>query len=107
MYNPAYLKLPKDVHRKTVDIASSYRSLLNRRYDFDGMENQTRENERQIKAIEDAWQAARDDTERELISKNLFDGVQMKYINLPMSESTMKRVRGNFLKRLAKNLYLI
>ena len=45
-----------------------------------------------------------EDRERELIKRNLFEGMQMQYIQLDMSLRTMKRFRKRFLIRLAKNL---
>ena len=65
------------------------------------------ENEKRIIAIERAWIACTDDCEREFIKLNLFEHIQMQYIDLPISERTMKRYRKRFLVRLAQNLYEI
>lgn len=63
-----------------------------------------RENDRKIRAVEQAWMECESDRERELIKRNLFEGTQMQYIWLEMSLRTMKRCRKRFLIRLAKNL---
>lgn len=108
MYYPRYVKVPKDVYFKALQIAGSYYELKKRRKKFKGMERQNKINEWQIRAIEDAMHsAAKDESERIFIAKNLFEGVQMSYIPLPMSQSTMKRVRREFLDRLVENLGLM
>ena len=61
----------------------------------------------QIKAVEQAWNIARDDTEKEFIRLNLFDSIPMNHIELPMSLRTMKRCRQRFLVNLAVNLFEI
>lgn len=63
-----------------------------------------RENDRKIRAVEQAWMECESDRERELIKHNLFEETQMQYIWLEMSLRTMKRCRKRFLIRLAKNL---
>ncbi len=63
-----------------------------------------KENGRKIRAVEQAWMECEEDRERELIKRNLFEGMQMQYIQLDMSLRTMKRFRKRFLIRLAKNL---
>nr|DAF36823.1 MAG TPA: hypothetical protein [Caudoviricetes sp.] len=63
-----------------------------------------RENDRKIRAVEQAWMECESDRERELIKRNLFEETQMQYIWLEMSLRTMKRCRKRFLIRLAKNL---
>ena len=107
MYYPSYLGIPIDVYRKSLDIAASYHSLLKRREEFQGKEEQTRINEWQIAAVENALQGARDKVEETFIAKNIFEGVQMMYIDLPMSISGMKRARKEFLIRLSANLNLL
>lgn len=136
MYNPKYVTLPPDVYRLCMDIAHSYYNLLRRRHDIEQeiifagrlSDGQPRgnhrndetadkaehivvrqtENERKIRAIEQAWHtAARDCTEREFIRLNLFEMVRMPYINLPLHRQTMKQVRKRFLVYLAENLHEI
>lgn len=63
-----------------------------------------KENDRKIRAVEQAWMECENDSERELIKRNLFERTQMQYIRLDMSLRTMKRCRKRFLIRLAKNL---
>lgn len=57
-----------------------------------------------IKAIEDALDMLRDDIERDVIRRNLFDKVPMDHINAPLSVSTMKRIRSEFVRRVAENM---
>ena len=63
-----------------------------------------KENDRKIRAVEQAWMECEEDRERELIKRNLFEGMQMQYIQLDMSLRKTKRFRKRFLIRLAKNL---
>ena len=106
MYYPSYVNIPEDVYRKSLDVASSYYLLQRRKQEINEQEPRATVNNWQIDAIESAWNALVDDTERAFIAKNLFDGIQMRYINLPMSHSSMKRVRKRFLCQLAENLGL-
>lgn len=62
------------------------------------------ETDRQITAVEKAYNALPDLTARELIRLNLFDGVPMHHIPLPISESTMKRIRADFVRQVAENM---
>ncbi|WP_050697986.1 hypothetical protein [Anaeromassilibacillus senegalensis] len=135
MYNPKYITLPKDVYCICVAVAHSYYALLRRRKEIEeeiilsghptdgqphggGTSNETAdkaeqiilrksENEREIKAIEQALSGCRDDYERKFIRLNFFEGVWIRDINLSLSESTMKRYRKQFLIRLAINLHKI
>ena len=50
-------------------------------------------NEERIRAVEQAWCECQDDWEKEFIKQNLFEHQPMQYINLPISERTMKRYR--------------
>lgn len=133
MYNPKYITLPPDVYRLCVNIARSYYALLRRRREIEneiifaghlpdgqprggGTSNETadkaermilrkEECNRKIKAIEQALSECQDDCEREFIKLNLFDGVWIRNVNLPIADRTMKRYRKQFLVRLAENLH--
>lgn len=99
--------LPGDVYRRAMEIAKAYLSLRKRRREFDLPDKvyQAKINQWQIFAIEDAWQAASaDEFERIYISKNIFEGLPMHYINVPLSQSAMRRCRKRFLEQLAANL---
>ncbi len=98
--------LPKDIYTITLAVANSYFVLIKRRdnYETDGAQTSIYRNEQKIHAVEQAWAVCIDDCEREIIKKNLFERIPIKYINLPMSQSAMKRARRRFLIRLAKNL---
>ena len=63
-----------------------------------------RENDKKIRAVEQAWMRCDSDDEREFIKQNLFRYKQMQFINLPFSIITMKRYRKRFLIYLAEEL---
>ena len=63
-----------------------------------------RENDKKIRAVEQAWMRCDSDDEREFIKQNLFRHKQMQFINLPFSIITMKRYRKRFLIYLAEEL---
>nr|DAS30126.1 MAG TPA: Protein of unknown function (DUF722) [Caudoviricetes sp.] len=72
-----------------------------------------RENDRKIRAVEQAWISFQDKRVRMFIKKNFFEGLLMREICIimpegtPMAEITMKRYRKKFLIRLAENLFEI
>ena len=125
MYSPKYMTIDKDIYQFCVDVAHAYHTLLKRQIVLEqeltlaqgshsGTEEgrsallRQEENEREIQAIEQAWDdAARDDVERTFIRLNLFQGILMKYIDLPMEIKSMKRCRRRFLEHLARNLHKI
>ena len=65
------------------------------------------ENERKIKAVEQAWAAFSEPYQREFIRLNLFENIRMDNINLPISLRSMKRLRHKFLINVAENLHEI
>lgn len=125
-------KIPKDIYRQCTLIAKSYYSMLKRRRELEeqilcgspcsdgqpkgsGVGDPTarkaerliaakERNEQKIRAVEQAWCRMVDERAREFIKKNLFEGVQMQYINLPMSIPTMKLLRIKFIRFLAEEL---
>lgn len=105
-------KIPPEARRVTMCISKSYYKLLERQrdmgnHDFSelaGVSLQDWWNNFKIKAIEQSWAEMVDETEREFIKKNLFEGIPMQCINLPMSMSAMKRARRKFLTLLAKKI---
>lgn len=60
--------------------------------------------ERKVQAINAAYDLLPDDTARKLIRQNLFDGVPMHHLPLPISIRTMKRIRSEFVRRVAENM---
>ena len=104
------MNLPRDIYTITLSVAKAYNTMLKRRDDYNSMSNSgdicadARRNNKKIEAVEQAWAACVDECERELIKKNLFEHVPMGYINLPMSERSMRRARKRFLIRLAERL---
>ena len=132
MYNPKYISLPNDIYRTAVNISKSYYAMLMRRKEIEdeiihaspvsdgqprgsGTSNTTAqkaeriilrqaENERKIKAIEQAWTAFSEPYQREFIRLNLFENIRMDDINLPVSLRSMKRLRKKFLIQVAENL---
>ena len=132
MYNPKYISLPNDVYRNAVNISKSYYVMLRRRHEIEdeiiqashppdgqpgggGPGNPTArkaeriilrqaENERKIKAVEQAWDEFTEPYQREFIRLNLFENIRMDDINLPVSLRSMKRLRKKFLIQVAENL---
>ncbi|HIX12760.1 MAG TPA: hypothetical protein H9985_03950 [Candidatus Anaerofilum faecale] len=125
-------RLPDDIYRQCVAIAKSYYAMLRRRKEQEeevlhgsappdgqphgsGVGDPTarkaerliaarQRNEQKIRAVEQAWARMDDDTAREFIRQNVFEGVPMQYIDLPMSISTMKRMRSKFVCMVAEEL---
>lgn len=62
------------------------------------------ESARKAEAIQSALAALKDDDERDFVRENLFNHVAMKYINLPMSVSGMKRIKKRFICLLAARM---
>ena len=60
--------------------------------------------ERQYKALQHAFHELPDEFSRELIDKNLFRGIPMDYVVVPMSDRQKKRVRSGFIRALAEKL---
>lgn len=132
MYNPQYISLPNDVYRTAVNVAKSYYAMLRRRKEIEdeiihespvsdgqprgsGTSDTTAqkaeriilwqaENERKIKAVEQAWAVFTEPWQREFIRLNFFENIRMDDINLPMAVITMKRLRKSFLIAVAENL---
>lgn len=132
MYNPKYINLPNDIYREVVNVAKSYYALLRRRKEIedelinaspvsDGQPHGTTpgdptarkaeriilrqaENDRKIKAVEQAWATFTEPYQREFIKLNLFENIRMEDINLPISLRSMKRLRKKFLINIARNL---
>lgn len=125
-------RIPADIYRQCTAIAKSYYIMLRRRKEQeeiilfgsparDGQPKSSQvgdptgrkaerliaakeRNDRKIRAIERAWCRMADEPAREFIKKNLFEGVRMQYIDLPMSIPTMKRIRSAFIRCLAEEL---
>lgn len=132
MYNPQYISLPNDIYREAVNVAKSYYAMLRRREEIeteiinaspvsDGQPHGTTpsdvtgskaerillrqaENDRKIKAVEQAWAVFTEPWQREFIRLNLFENIRMDDINLPMAIISMKRLRKKFLVHVAENL---
>lgn len=125
-------RLPDDIYRQCTAIAKSYYAMLDRRKEAvedalhgtappdgqphgPGTGNPTarkaerliaarQRNEQKIRAVEQAWARMADDTAREFIRQNVFEGVPMQYIDLPVSIPTMKRMRSKFVCMVAEEL---
>lgn len=124
--------IPADIYRQCVAIAKSYYTMLRRRREqeeiilhgsplHDGQpkaqgvgDPTARKAERliaakecndwKIRAVEQAWCRMVDEPAREFVKKNIFEGIQMQYIDLPMSIRTMKRTRSQFIRYVAEEL---
>jgi hypothetical protein len=132
MYNPKYISLPNDVYKTAVNTAKAYYAMLRRRKEIEdeiinespcsdgqphgsGTSDTTAqkaerillrqaENERKVKAVEQAWAIFPNGFDREFIKLNLFENIRMDDINLPMAVRSMKRLRKAFLFCVAENL---
>lgn len=107
MYCPKYANLPMDVYRKTLAVANSYPEMRQRAPYMDESTLTYKVTLWQLEAIESALEGFKSEAERTAIKKNMFEGTEMKCINVPMSISGMKRARGRFMQQLAKNLGFI
>ena len=124
--------IPTDIYRQCVAIAKSYYTMLRRRREQEetilhgsplhdgqpkaqGVGDPTarkaerliaakERNEWKIRAVEQAWCRMVDEPAREFVKKNIFEGIQMQYIDLPMSIRTMKRTRSQFIRYVAEEL---
>ena len=125
-------RIPNDIYRQCVAIAKSYYTMLRRRREQEeiilhgsplhdgqpkaqGVGDPTarkaerlivakERNDLKIRAVEQAWCRMVDEPAREFVKKNLLEGVQMQYIDLPMSIRTMKRTRSQFIRYVAEEL---
>lgn len=62
--------------------------------------------ETKIQAIETAYNALPDEAAKRLIRKNVFDGIPITHVDVPMSESTCKRIREAYILQVAIELGL-
>lgn len=125
-------RIPADIYRQCVAVAKSYYTMLLRRAEQEEIilhgsvynDGQPRargagdptgrkaerliaskeRNNHKIRAVERALVRMVDETAREFVKKNLFENVQMQYIDLPMSIRTMKRTRSQFIRYVAEEL---
>lgn len=125
-------RIPGDIYRQCVAVAGSYYSMLKRRRELEeqilcgspcsdgqpkgsGTGDPTarkaerlviakERNEWKIRAVEQAWCRMVDQTERDFVKRNIFERVQMQYIDLTMSMRTMKRVRAKYIRFLAEEM---
>ena len=125
-------RIPTDIYRQCVAIAKSYYTMLRRRREQEeiilhgsplhdgqpkaqGVGDPTarkaerliaakERNDWKIRAVEQAWCRMVDEPAREFVKKNIFEGIQMQHIDLPMSIRTMKRTRSQFIRYVAEEL---
>lgn len=125
-------RIPTDIYRQCVAISKSYYTMLRRRREQEeiilhgsacndgqpkapGTGDPTarkaerliaakERNDWKIRAVEQAWSRMEDQTARDFVKFNLFEGLQMQYIDLPMSIRTMKRTRSLFIRYVAEEL---
>lgn len=125
-------RIPADIYRLCVSISKSYYAMLRRKKEQEeiilhgspvrdgqpkaqGVGDPTgrkaerliaakERNDWKIHAVERACARMADDSERAFIKQNLFEGMQMQYIDLPMSMRTMKRTRSRFIRFVAEEL---
>ena len=125
-------RIPTDIYRQCVAISKSYYTMLHRRREQEeiilhgsscndgqpkaqGTGDPTarkaerliaakERNDWKIRAVEQAWSRMEDQTARDFVKFNLFEGLQMQHIDLPMSIRTMKRTRSQFIRFVAEEL---
>ena len=125
-------RIPADIYWQCVAIAKSYYTMIRRRQEQEemilqgspaadgqpkgsGTGNPTarkaerlivvkERNDQKIRAIEKAFFRMKDKCAQDVIRKNLFEGVKMTYIDLPVSIPTMKRYRSKYILYLAQEL---
>lgn len=125
-------RIPTDIYRQCVAIAKSYYTMLRRRREQEeiilhgsplhdgqpkaqGVGDPTarkaerliaakERNDWKIRAVKQAWCRMVDEPAREFVKKNIFEGIQMQHIDLPMSIRTMKRTRSQFIRYVAEEL---
>lgn len=125
-------RIPTDIYCQCVAISKSYYTMLRRRREQEeiilhgsacndgqpkaqGIGDPTarkaerliaakERNDWKIRAVEQAWSRMEDQTARDFVKLNLFEGLQMQYIDLPMSIRTMKRTRSQFIRFVAEEL---
>lgn len=125
-------RIPTDIYSQCVAISKSYYTMLRRRREQEevilhgsacndgqpkaqGTGDPTarkaerliaakERNDWKIRAVEQAWSRMEDQTARDFVKYNLFEGLQMQYIDLPMSIRTMKRTRSQFIRFVAEEL---
>lgn len=125
-------KIPADIYGQCVAIAKSYYTMIRRRQELEemilhgspdndgqpkgsGTGNPTarkaeqllaarERNDQKIRAVEQAFFQMQDKCAQDFIRCNLFEGKQMQYICLPISERTMKRYRSKYIRLLAREL---
>lgn len=125
-------RIPTDIYRQCVAISKSYYTMLRRRREQEeiilhgsacnygqpkaqGTGDPTarkaerliaakERNDWKIRAVKQAWSRMEDQTARDFVKYNLFEGLQMQYIDLPMSIRTMKRTRSQFIRFVAEEL---
>ena len=106
--------VPPDIYAQAAAIAKSYYVMLCRRQQQEQQPPATdgparlslpyERNSWKLRAVEQAWARMADDTAREFIRRNIFEGARMRYIPLPLSVSTMKRLRRRFITYVAEEL---
>lgn len=95
--------MERDIYSRTLATAKGYYDMRRRRT-RPLKESVRQKNEERIAAVEKALNDCENVMEREVIQKNLFEGLPMQRIQVYYSIRAMKRIRKNFLVRLAKNL---
>lgn len=95
---------PAWVRKRNTLLAKDYQNILRQKRAFAENSPQMMELERKISAVQSALEALPDEISRELIRQNMFKRVPMNRLDLPMSITTMKRIRTKFVYELAKRM---
>lgn len=86
----------RKTREEAAKIAKAYTAMLK--------SSEQADNRQKAAAVRRALEGLNDDSERELMRRNLFDKVSLQRIPMPLSLSTMKRIRARFLRLLAQEL---
>ena len=124
--------IPTDIYRQCVAISKNYYTMLRRRREQEeiilhgsscndgqpkaqGTGDPTarkaerliaakERNDWKIRAVEQAWSRMEDQTARDFVKKNMFENIPIRFISLPMSTRSMKRLRNKFIRFVAEEL---
>ena len=86
----------RKTREEAAKIAKAYPAMLK--------SSEQADNRQKAAAVRRALEGLNDDSERELVRRNLIEKVSLQRIPMPLSLSTMKRIRARFLRLLAQEL---
>ena len=105
-YIPKNKFIRPEVWKRITSIIKDYNNLIKERDNLQGKKlakTRIAELDRKIKAFEDVWNNSDRETQK-LIRLKFWEGKTYRDMLLPMSESTMKRAVGRFVRALGSKL---